>query len=316
MMKVMVGELRSGAPIDSLFSVKYKRSPIPYKGGWRFAFGAADRTGEIEVSYWGGPEEQPVKGLHGSFKEGDIVRVKGVVGMWKDRLKIDVNEGVGTIERAAAEDLGDFIPATKKDVDKLYGELLGLVDGVKHPSLKKLLEAFFRDPTFAAAFKRAPGAMAIHHAWLGGLLEHSLGVARIAREAARNYPGIDVDLVTAGALLHDVGKMRELEVTTNIKIGEEGMLRGHTIMGEQMLREKAQGILDEAMLRKLSHIILSHLGKHEYGAPRQPMFTEAVIIYYADELDSKANQFERIKAETTTEDFHVYDKKLGLIYLK
>lgn len=315
-MKAVVSELRSGSPVDSLFSVKYKRAPAPYKGGWRFEFGAADRTGEIGVSFWGGQDEQRVRSLHDSFKEGDIVRVKGIVGIWKDRLKIDVNEGSGSIEKAAVTDLRDFIPATTKDVEALYQELLALVEGVQNPGLRKLLEAFFRDQDFASAFKRAPGAMTIHHAWLGGLLEHSLGVARIAREAARNYPGVDVDLVTAGALLHDIGKMQELEVTTNIKIGEEGMLRGHTVIGEQMLRERGRGILDKVTLLKLSHIILSHLGKQEHGAPKVPMFAEAVIVYYADELDSKASQFERIKAETTSEDFRIYHKTLREVYLR
>ncbi|MBI4181405.1 MAG: HD domain-containing protein [Candidatus Aenigmarchaeota archaeon] len=320
-MKAMIGELRIGMQVDSLFSVKYKRAPVlynPAKGGigWRFAFGAADRTGEIEVSYWGGADEKGVRALHASFREGDIVRVKGMVGTWKDRPKIDVNEGMGSIEKAQPTDLSDFIPATTKDVGALYGELLALVAGVQHAGLKQLLEAFFLDPAFAAAFKKAPGAMTIHHAWLGGLLEHSLGVARIALAAARNYPGVDQDLVLAGSLLHDVGKMRELEVTTNIKIGEEGMLRGHTVLGEEMVREKAKGILDELTLLKLSHIILSHLGKNEHGAPKEPMFTEAAVVYYADELDSKANQFERIRTETTTEDFRVYDRWLHEVYLR
>ncbi|MBI4021452.1 MAG: HD domain-containing protein [Candidatus Aenigmarchaeota archaeon] len=316
-MKVMVNELRgSSSPVDSLFSVKYKRAPTSYAKGWRFAFGAADRTGEIEVSFWGGLDEQGVRRVHDSFKEGDIVRVRGTVGIWKERPKIDVNEESGSIQKVAVTDPSDFIPTTAKDVEALYQELLAIVDGVKTPGLRQLLDAFFRDHGFATAFKRAPGAMTIHHAWLGGLLEHSLGVARIAREAVRNYPDLDLDLVTAGSLLHDVGKMRELEVTTNIKIGEEGMLRGHTVLGEEMVREKARGILDEVTLRKLSHIILSHLGKHEHGAPKVPMFAEAAIVYYADELDSKANQFQRIKTETTTEDFRVYDKRLGEIYLR
>ncbi len=317
-MKTMIAELRAGAAVDSLFSVKYKRAPTTYKGGtaWRFAFGAADRTGEIEVSFWGGQNEQSVRSLHDGFKEGDVVRVKGVVGVWNEKPKIDVNEGMGAIEKATVTELADFIPASKKDVDALERELLALVDGVAHAGLRQLLDAFFRDLRFAAAFKRAPGAMTIHHAWLGGLLEHSVGVARIARAAAKNYEGVDVDLITAGALLHDVGKMRELEVTTNIKVGEEGMLRGHTVIGEEMVREKARGLLDEVTLRKLSHIILSHLGRHEYGAPKLPMFAEAAIVYYADELDSKANQFVRIKSETTTEDFRVFDKRLGEVYLR
>ena len=319
-MKPMVNELREGAAIDSLFSVKYKRAPTKYNpakggGGWRFAFGAADRTGEIEVSYWGSADERAVRRIHDSFREGDVVRVKGIVGTWKDRLKIDINEG-GSIEPVTAFELADFLPTGGKDIEKLYHELLAMIAAVKNPHLHKLLEAFFKDAEFAAAFKRAPGAMTIHHAWIGGLLEHSVGTARIAAAAAANYPDVDQDLVVAGALLHDIGKMRELEVTTNIKVGEEGMLRGHTVIGEEMLREKAKGIVDDVLLRKLSHMILAHLGKHEHGAPKQPMFAEAAIVHYADELDSKASQFARIKRETTTEDFRTFDRRLGELYLR
>ena len=315
-MKKFIEELKAGDAVDTLFSVKYKRAVTPYANGWRFAFGAADRTGEIEVSYWGGTDQKSVQDIHDSFKEGGIVRVQGSVGTWKDRKKVDINEDKGGISAVETFDLSDFLPQSNKDLDELYSRLLGLVDGVKHEGLRALLEGFFRDEAFMKEFKRAPGAMSLHHAWLGGLLEHSLAVALSARETGKNY-GIDMDLLTAGALLHDIGKMREYEVTTSIRVGEEGMLRGHTIIGEEMVREKARKVgLDEKALMKLSHIILSHHGKHENGAPKEPMFVEAILVYYADLMDSTASQFERIKRETTTEDFHVYDKNLGQIYLK
>lgn len=320
-MKVMVTDLKDGDSVDSLFSVKYKRAPTPYKSNtaWRFAFGAADSTGEIEVSYWGGQGEGSVRTVHDSFKEGDVVRVQGFVGLWreKNRLKIDINEGKGSVAKAASYDLKDFIPSSGKDIDALYNELLQMVAGVGHEGLRRLLEAFFLDEEFAGKFRKCPGAMQIHHAWLGGLLEHTLSLTKIAREAAKAYENVDLDLLTAGCLLHDVGKIRELEVTTNIKVGEEGMLRGHTVIGEEMVRERArQTGLDGRTLLKLSHMVLSHLGKPEYGAPRTPMFTEAVLLYYADELDSKANQFDKIKKETDTEDFRVYAPRLGEVYLK
>ncbi len=317
-MKEFVEDLKVGESVDALFSVKYKRSVVQYANGWRFAFGAADKTGEVEVSYWGGDDRVAVQKAHDSFNEGDVVRVQGFVGSWKDRKKIDVNEGKGSITKADNYDLADFLPESKKSIEGMYAELLGLVDSVRHEGLKKLLDSFFRnDPEFAKEFKRAPAAMYLHHAWLGGLLEHSLAVARIAREAAREYGDVDLDLLAAGALLHDVGKLKEFEVTTSIKVGEEGMLRGHVVMGEEMVRQKAvETGLDEHVLLKLSHMLLAHHGKHEFGAPKTPMFTEAILVYYADELDSKAAQFARIKAETNTEDFRVYDKYWGEVYLK
>ncbi len=316
MKKSFVEDLKPGESVDSLFSVKYKRAVTQYANGWRFAFGAADKTGEIEVSYWGGDDRAAVQEAHDSFQEGGVVRVQGFVGSWKDRKKIDVNQGKGSITQAKEFDLKDFLPETKKSVEAMYAELLGLVDGVRHEGLKKVLNAFFRDEEFAEEFKRAPAAMSYHHAWLGGLLEHSLAVARIALEAGKEY-GADRDLLTAGALLHDVGKIKEFEVSTSIKVGEEGMLRGHIPIGEELVRRKAKETgLDEHALRKLSHIILSHHGKQEFGSPKPPMFVEAILVYYADELDSKAAQFARIKEETNTEDFRVYDKKWGQVYLK
>ncbi len=316
-MKQLISELKEGAPVDSTFSVKYKRGVDSYKNGWRFAFGAADKTGEVEVSYWGGANKDTVQAVHDSFKEGDVVRVQGNAALWKDRLKIDVNEGKGIITKIEKYDLSDFIPQSNKDLEHLYTELLQLIAEVKHDGLRKLLESFFKDEKFAEEFKRTPGAMYLHHAWLGGLMEHSMSVAKIARYAAEQYDEIDVDLIIAGALLHDIGKMRELQVTTNIKVGEEGMLRGHTVIGEEMVREKAKSIgLDEHALLKLSHMILSHHGSNENGAPKRPMFVESVLVYFADELDAKASFFTKVKEETNTEDFRIYDKHWGEVYLR
>ncbi|MBI5036187.1 HD domain-containing protein [Candidatus Micrarchaeota archaeon] len=315
-MKKFVEELETGNPVDSLFSVKYKRAVVQYANGWRFSFGAADKTGELEVSFWGGQKQGSVQAVHDSFKEGDVVRVQGFVSTYKDRKKIDVNEGKGSVTPTRDFDLSDFLPVSNKNVDELYSRLLELVDGVKHDGLRALLDAFFKDDGFAKEFKHAPAAMFLHHAWLGGLLEHSLAVALTAREAAKNYD-VDLDLLTAGALLHDVGKIREFEVTTSIKVGEEGMLRGHTVIGEELVREKARAVgLDAHTLMKLSHMILAHHGEHENGAPKEPMFVEAILVYYADEMDAKASQFERIKKDTTSEDFRVYDKHWGEVYLK
>lgn len=317
LMKPMVADLKEGSAVDSLFSVKYKRGVVAYANGWRFAFGASDRTGEVETSYWGGTDKNAVQAVHDSFKEGDVVRVRGTVAMWKDRLKIDVNEGRGDVTAARQFSIEDFLPATDKNVEQLYVELLSLVDAVKHEGLRRTLEAFFKDPEFARGFKRAPGAMYLHHAWLGGLMEHSIAVANIALAAAKYYEDVDADLVIAGALLHDVGKMRELQVTTNIKVGEEGMLRGHTVIGEEMVREKAKSVgLDGHMLLKLSHSILSHHGAQENGAPRKPMTVEAVLVYFADDMDAKASFFANVKEKTNTEDFRVYDRHWGEIYLQ
>ncbi len=316
-LKIFVSDLKEGQSVDSLFSVKYKRAVLQYQNGWRFSFGASDKTGEIEVGFWGSFDEAAVRRVCDSFGEGDVVRVQGLVGLWKERKKIDVNEGKGLVQKAEKYDLADFLPSSGKDLEQMRAELLQIIGSVGHEGLRKLLNAFFEEGDFLEKFVKAPGAMYLHHAWVGGLLEHSLSVCRIATAAAKEYAEIDLDLVAAGALLHDVGKVRELEVTTNIKVGEEGMLRGHVVIGEEMVRKKAlETGLDAQSLLKISHMMLSHHGNQEYGAPKPPMFAEALVVYYADELDSKASQFVRIKRETASEDFRVYDKHLGEIYLK
>ena len=318
--KTFVSELKEGQLVDSAFSVKYKRGVAEYGNGkgWYFSIGASDKTGEIEVTYWGGASREAVQKVHDSVKEGGVARVQGIVGNWKDRKKIDVNEGKGTISQAAFFNPEDFLPRGEKDVEEMYAKLLQLVDGIKDNGTRKLLNAFFRDEEFAETFKRAPAAMQLHHAWLGGLLEHSLNVATTCKTVAGNYDGINEDLLVAGALLHDVGKLHEYEVTTSIKVSEAGMLRGHVVMGEEMVRAKAGNLpeLGETTLLKLSHILLSHHGEGDKGAPKKPMIVEAALVHYADEMDAKASQFARIRKETTSEDFRVYDKHWGEVYLK
>jgi len=316
-MKTFVSELVVGASVDSLFSVKYKRGiDLTKNGKYYFSFGIADKTGEIEVTYWGGANKVTVQAIHDSFEEGNVINVVGRVDSYQDRKKISVNEGLGSVSVATTFNLSDFLPESTRNIDDMFSELLTMVDAVANPGLKALLNAFFRDETFAEKFKHAPGAMYLHHAWIGGLLEHSLAVAKTANCAASNYE-VDQDLLTAGALLHDIGKLKELEVSTNIKVGEEGMLLGHITLGCEMVRRKAEEMgLDPHILLKLSHMIISHHGKQEYGSSKSPMFVESILVYYADEMDAKASQFERIKRDTNSEDFRVYDKYWGEIYLK
>jgi len=210
--------------------------------------------------------------------------------------------------------VNNLSPAPDKDIDGMYAELLAMVDAVENDGLKNLLNAFFRDVQFAEAFKHSPGAM--HHAWVGGLLEHSLAVARTAKCSASNF-NVDMDIMVAGALLHDIGKLRELEVSTCIELTEEGLLLGHVTLGCEMVRQMAAKTgLDARTTLRLSHVLISHHGKCEYGSPKRPMLLEALLVSFADETDSKASHFERIKRKACPEDVTVYDEHLGEIFLK
>lgn len=313
-MKKYANELAFGEGVDSAFSVKYKHPPKQYAKGYMFVAGLADRTGEIEATYWGGSDAKRVQAVYDSFAANDVVSVRGTVGRFRERLKIDINEGEGGIARAQRYEITDFVQKTPRDIGLMFAELTRLRTGITEPHLKALLDDFFADARFAEAFKAAPGAMYVHHACIGGLLEHTLGVAKICDALCALYP-IDRSLTLAGAVLHDIGKTREFVVTTNIGISDEGLLRGHIAIGEEMVAQRAAGI-PEPLRSKILHVVLSHHGEGENGSPQKPKFPEAAAVYYADELDSKIAQYLQIRAEADTENSHVYTKRLGQVYLR
>jgi len=323
MTKQFISELKEGQPVDSTFSVKYKKPPSPYRnksGSW-FTAGLSDKTGEIELRFWGRESSDSVQGIYDSFKVSDVIHVKGSAktSIRDNRLEIHVNEGEGVIEKAGSYDREDFIPKTKGNVDDMMAGLLKAIDEVQNPHLKQILESFFRDEPFANEFRNAPGGITMHHAYIGGLLEHTLHVFELCKTMLKLYPKMDKDLLYAGALLHDIGKTREYEFTTNIKQTEDGMLRGHITIGQEMLIERINRISDfpKELKMKLAHTMLAHHGNKEYGSPVVPAFAEAEAIYYADEADSKIDQHIDTKENPATDDFRVWSRKLSKpVYLK
>lgn len=314
-----ISDLKEGDSVNSAFSVKYKHPPESYKNGFRFEVGLADRTGEIELKYWGGADKEKVEALYKEFKVDDVVEVSGKVSAFKGVAEIHINEGAGSIRKIAEFDIGDFVEKSAEDSEKLAAEMLNEIKGMKNGHLRRLMEAFFEDAEFMRQFKSAPGAMYMHHATIGGLIEHTSHVLRLCREIHAIYPAMDRDLLISGAILHDIGKIQEFRAGTNIKQTEEGMLRGHIALGEEAVLARIRGIKDfpNELKIKIAHMMLSHHGANEYGSPKEPSFPEAAAVYYADEMDSKVDQFVKIKKETKTEDFRVYSKKLGRgIYLK
>lgn len=318
-MKQFVKDLEFGKKVESKFSVKYRHPPREYMNGFMFVVGLADKTGEIEAMYWGGKNLEKVRNVYESFREGDVVYVLGVAGEFRDKLKIDVNEGEGSIRKTEEYEIEDFIAESERNVEEMASELREIINSISSSHLKSLLNCFFGDSKFFEEFKKAPAAMYIHHACIGGLLEHTLGVVKLCGAACSIYPQMDRELVVTGAILHDIGKLRELRVTTNIKISEEGMLRGHIIIGDELVQKKIKSIegFPEALRLKLSHIILSHHGSNEYQSPKEPQFPEAVAVHYADEFDAKLYQYMEIKEKAKeSNDFRAYSKRLGGVYLK
>jgi 3'-5' exoribonuclease len=319
--KQLISELKPGDRVDSYFSVNYKKPVTDYKYGAMFEFRVADKSGQITVKYWGGQDKQAVQRVFETFDREHVVRVKGEVAEYKQALEISVSEKNGGSVSMAPEgeyDLSELIKAYE-NIDEMMGELLAFLDDVKDEHLKKLLDSFFEDKNFMEAFAAAPASITLHSAAVGGLLYHTIHVVKLCVRVTELHPELDRDLVIAGALLHDIGKVQSFKVTSNIQATEQGNLVGHIILGDQELLAHIAKIPEfpELTASKLRHILLAHHGKKEWGSPVEPMFPEALAVHEADDLDAKLDNMISKRENAVTEDDWIWDQRHGrLIYLK
>jgi 3'-5' exoribonuclease len=251
-------------------------------GGKYLALVLTDRTGSMEARMWDNAAEASPE-----FEQGEVIKLKALVCRYQDRLQMKVER-----IRAAQEgeyDPADFLPQTTKDVDALWSELNGYVDSFRDPDLKALLRAFLDDAEIAALFRKAPAAKSMHHAWLGGLLEHVVSLLGVCDLAAKHYPEIHRDLLLTGGVLHDIGKLQELVWQKSFDYTMQGQLLGHITIGYGMIERKLATLPDfPPRLRVLvQHMVLSHHGRYEYGSPKLPMIPEAILLHYLDDMDAK-----------------------------
>jgi 3'-5' exoribonuclease len=201
-----------------------------------------------------------------------------------------------TLEKVddAKVDIANFIQTSLRNPDDMVRELKTVTAGIGNANLKQLLNAFLNDTAFMEIFKRTPAAKTLHHNYVGGLLEHVVELVSLARDVAKHFPSIDVDLLTTGAFLHDIGKVRELSVRKSIEYTTEGRLIGHISLGYEMIVEKMNTIpgFPAELTMLLKHIMLSHHGEYEFGSPKRPKIQEAIIINYLDDLSAKINNFQ------------------------
>lgn len=312
-----IRDLKPEEKVDGKFVVKFKKPVQPYSKGFRFELRIGGSDGEVMLKFWGPVNESEVQRLYDSIKKDDVIHVKGVASEYKDNIEISVNSFDGIRVCAPGEyEAREFVEEAD-NIPGMFDELASYIDSVKNPDLRKVLSAFFSDPVFLEEFKYGTAAMYKHHARVGGLLEHTLAVTRLCAAICERYPSLDRDLVVVGAVLHDVGKVREFEITTGIKTSTEGMLVGHVIIGLEMFynRTKDMDIPGDLKL-KVRHIILSHHGELEYGSPKTPSFPEALAVHCADSLDAGLTQMLSHKENPGTEDDYVYTKDFGNVYLK
>jgi 3'-5' exoribonuclease len=319
--KQRVRDLKPGDKVDSYFSVSYRKPVSEYKYGSMFEFRAVDRSGQITVKYWGGDDKQAVQCIHDSFDRGDVVKLRGEVSDYRGALEISVSQkNGGMIERLAEGQysLTELVD-TVDNIDELKARLIGFMDQVEEPHLRRLLDSFFADEEYLKAFCLCPASIQLHSAAFGGLLKHTISVAAVCGQVLKLHPELDRDLVIAGALLHDIGKVQSFRVTTHIDQTTEGNLVGHIILGDQELMGHISGIdgFPEDLAGKLRHILLAHHGRKEWGSPVDPMMPEALAVHEADDLDAKLDYMIAKRRDAVTEDDWIWDSRLGrLIYLR
>ncbi len=252
------------------------------QGGQYLALLVTDRTGSLEGRMWDEVAEAIV-----TCSEGCYVKVQGDISRYQGKFQITLKK-----LRLAAEhevDPADYQPSTRFDVEQMWTELRGYVESFGDTDLRRLVFAFLDDERIGPAFKCAPAAKRLHHAWLGGLLEHVLTLVRVCLAAAPLYPEVDRDLLVTGAILHDVGKVRELDWKSSFRYTLEGQMIGHISIAQGMLREKVRELapFPEKLRVLVEHMILSHHGKHEFGSPKLPMTPEAILLSALDDLEAK-----------------------------
>ena len=327
-----IENLREGDVISDFFAVKIKNPPRSYKRGTWFSFIATDKTGEMGVKFWGGENKDRVKRLYDSFSTGDVVQIRsGSVEIYEEKPQISINESTGGIRRCNSNeyDASDFIPSLDEDqIEEFYRYIKKEMKSIENEQLKNLLSLFFDDEKFVEDFTHSPSAISHHHNYVGGNLEHTVGVTRLCKNICEMYPGIDKDLITTSAILHDVGKLKEYKYEAAIDKTEEGNFIGHIVMGDRWIREKIEELKNSGkkfskdLENKLIHLILSHHGKYEWGSPKMPKTVEACILHQADLMDSQVKNYiqniENIKKTTNDKWAAIYDADLGkkrLMYL-
>jgi 3'-5' exoribonuclease len=275
-------ELEANKLITASFLVQAKEIRQKKTGELYLSLILGDRTGDLDAKMWDNVSE-----VIDAFGRDDFVKVKGMVQIYHNRPQITLHK-IRRMDESEV-DFGDYFPCSRRAPDDMWAELRGIVAGIANPHIKALLEALLDDEDVAYRYRRAPAAKQIHHAWLGGLIEHVLSLCALARVAAAHYHNVDLDLLLAGVVLHDIGKIYELNYERGFSYSNDGQLLGHINIGMRMVADKLHGLPDfPPSLRVLiEHMILSHHGHLEFGSPKLPQFPEALLLHYLDDLDSK-----------------------------
>ena len=283
-MKTYINEIKENETVDSFFLVKEKSSGITRTGNAYLKLKLGDRTGEMEGRIW-----TSVETFVNFFEKDDFVHVKGRGSSYQEHLQLNVTH----IERVGEEAilLPDFFPMAKRDIDEMFQALMEISQQVKNQHLGQLLRLFWEDEPFVKRFKMVPASKWVHHAYLGGLLEHTLSLGQLVLKNASHYEGLNSDLLLTASILHDLGKVDELSYSRSFDYSDEGRLLGHIILGIERVEEKIRQLPDfpKDLSTVLKHLLISHHGQYIWGSPKRPMTLEAVMLHFLDDMDAKIN---------------------------
>ena len=274
--------LEANQVVTTTFLVKVKEVRSKKSGEPYLSLILGDKSGNLDAKMW-----ENVENVESTFSKDDFVKIKGLVQVYRNKKQLTIHR----LRRCQETEIefGDYFPKTSKNIDAMFSELYSLAKSVENSYLNQLLVNLLNDSEFAVRFKEAPAAKSLHHAWLGGLLEHTLSLCKLCKLTAQHYPEVNLDLLMTGAIIHDIGKIEELEYNRNFNYSTKGQLLGHMIIELDLVNQKISEIQEFPLQLKtlVQHLIVSHHGEYEFGSPKLPMFPEALLLHCLDNLDSK-----------------------------
>ena len=285
-----LNELKEGDRISDIYLCKHKQAAVTKNGKNYENVILQDKTGTMDAKVW-----DPNNPGIAEFDAMDYIEVVGEVNSFMGALQVNIKRI--RVCREGEYEPSNYLPVSEKNIDGMFQELLGLIGSIQNNYLKQLLESFFvQDQEFAKAFRNSSAAKAVHHGFVGGLLEHTLSVTKLCDYYCTAYPMLKRDLLLTAAMCHDIGKVKELSAFPTNDYTDDGQFLGHIVMGSQMVAERAAQIpnFPHALLIQVQHCILAHHGKYEYGSPKLPALMEAVALNYADDTDAKMETFKEI----------------------
>ncbi|MDH4226403.1 MAG: HD domain-containing protein [Deltaproteobacteria bacterium] len=289
MKTAFVSAIKDGDRVDSFFLVSKKDMGVSKAGKPYLAVKLMDKTGEMDARVWDNAES-----VAEAFVKGEVVMVKGSAVLYREKVQLNLSDIKSVAPGSYA--MADFLPSSRFEPSKMIAELDAVIEAIADKHIKALLKSLFSDKSIREPFMLAPAAKGMHHPYIGGLIEHVLSLCRLASLVCSHYTGVNRDLVTAGLILHDIGKIRELSFDKSFEYTDEGRLIGHITIGVELVTERMKKLPDfpEDLGLHIKHIMLSHHNLLEFGSPKRPKTLEAIVVAYLDDLDAKVNAIESL----------------------